>query len=161
MLIIGTQTFASSENYENQSSSFTNNELQGEWRNVPWPDFIKKSFGFSDKVNDTRYQSIFFVENMYLFFASEEQYINIDEVKTFNYNDYKLNNSDPNNQWIELFSYPKWVYLGVTKITKKTSIKKVIKGEIVIDFQLGDMILTYYNKDSEIVFRKQFRKVSN
>ncbi len=139
---------------------FTHEELSGIWHNQKWPLPLRDAFGFID-IGEKDYETIYFVGGKYYeFLASDEKYLLHDDVKIHNINDYKLEESNINTQWIGLYSALKWIYLGISKITPATSVKKEIDGRVLIDLRPGDMILTYYSNEGKIVYRKQFRKVT-
>lgn len=139
-------------------SFFTQDDLQGKWEKITWPDFLKEHFKFID-IGEQKYEMMVFTGDKYMSLSSEEEPIDLKKLKIFNYNDFKLSNKNPKNQWIELYIYPKWIYLGITKITPKTALKKEAKGVVILDFQVGDMILTFYKSDGTIVYRNQYRKL--
>lgn len=146
---------------EVQSDFFTHDELSGVWQNKKWPEALRDMMGFID-VGEHDYETLYFVGGKYYeFLSSDSRYLLHDDVKVHNINDYKLVESNAKTQWIGFYVYPDWQYLGISKITPETAIRKEIEGKLLIDMQPGDMILTYYSKDGKIVYRKQFRKVAS
>lgn len=154
MMLVCSMVYAEKINPE----FFTNEELTGVWQNQKWPQPLRDALGFID-IGEKNYETIYFVGGKYYeFLSSDDGYLSHDDVNIHNINDYKLEASNKNTQWIGFYVYPEWRYLGISKITPATSVKKEIDGKVLIDLRPGDMILTYYSKDGKIVYRKQFRK---
>lgn len=138
---------------------FSQQELEGAWHNQKWPKPLRDVLGLSD-LGEKDYETLYFVGDKYVLLGSDMKYLNLGDVKTLNMNDFKLDSSNPKAQWIAFYVAPDWFYIGISKITPDTSIKKEIDGRVIVELRPGDMILTYYNQDGKIVYRRQFRKAA-
>jgi len=160
LLVFGISSLSANTKIEKDYTkiNFSQDELQGKWIKVDCPYFhvVVNKIDISEK----KYQMLTFISDNYLFESTDDKEQFLKDRKIFNFNDFILKDSNTPNQWLGLYSYPKFIYFGITKINEKTKIKKIIEGYLIADLQVGDMVLTLYNsKTNQIVYRLQYRKI--
>lgn len=158
LINIGLYADVDNKNKKKFEANFSYEELQGTW--IKQDCLIFKASMNKVDIGEKKYQSLKFSNKYYIEYASDDEHLYNKKHKIYNYNDFVLKGSYTYNQWLVFHANSKKVYFGISKITEKTKIKKVIEGYTIADFQVGDMILTLYSsKTKEIVYRLQYRKL--